>query len=57
MIARKKEATGETLNELRAQLATLESELREKQAQIAALGGEQILKGDEVSVALYGAHI
>ncbi|XP_040071551.1 intraflagellar transport protein 81 homolog isoform X2 [Ixodes scapularis] len=47
VIARKKEAAGETLNELRVQLNQLESELKEKQSQISAEGGEEVLKGED----------
>ncbi|CAN7996396.1 unnamed protein product [Ixodes hexagonus] len=47
VISRKKEAAGETLNELRVQLNQLESELREKQSQISAEGGEEVLKGED----------
>nr|XP_037290865.1 intraflagellar transport protein 81 homolog [Rhipicephalus microplus] len=45
VIARKKEAAAETLNELRLQVSQLEAQLQEKQSLVA--GGEQVLKGDE----------
>ncbi|XP_077512396.1 intraflagellar transport protein 81 homolog [Amblyomma americanum] len=45
VIARKKEAAAETLNELRLQVAQLEAQLQEKQSLVS--GGEQVLKGDE----------
>ncbi|KAL1440890.1 hypothetical protein MTO96_009061 [Rhipicephalus appendiculatus] len=45
VIARKKEAAAETLNELRLQLSQLEAQLQEKQGLVA--GGEHVLKGDE----------
>ncbi|XP_075727732.1 intraflagellar transport protein 81 homolog [Rhipicephalus microplus] len=45
VIARKKEAAAETLNELRLQVSQLEAQLQEKQSVVA--GGEQVLKGDE----------
>ncbi|KAH7963327.1 hypothetical protein HPB52_020626 [Rhipicephalus sanguineus] len=45
VIARKKEAAAETLNELRLQVSQLEAQLQEKRSLVA--GGEQVLKGDE----------
>ncbi|KAH7966537.1 hypothetical protein HPB49_017356 [Dermacentor silvarum] len=45
VIARKKDAAAETLNELRLQVSQLEAQLQEKQSLVA--GGEQVLKGDE----------
>ncbi|KAH9369957.1 hypothetical protein HPB48_001834 [Haemaphysalis longicornis] len=47
VIARKKEAAAETLNELRLQVSQLEAQLQEKQSQLAAANGEQVLVGDE----------
>lgn len=47
VIARKKEAAAETLNELRLQVTQLEAQLQEKQSQLAAANGEQVLVGDE----------
>lgn len=50
IVSRKKEGAAEALNEARNELHALRSELSEKQAQIKESDGQDMLKGEDVSI-------
>ncbi|CAG0892043.1 unnamed protein product, partial [Darwinula stevensoni] len=47
VIARKKDAAAEKLNELRSEKATIEEDIKEKNSQMAALGNETLIRGED----------
>ena len=52
IIARKKEGAADTLHEAKEELSQAKQELSEKRDMAKNLEGEEVLKGDEVWVAL-----
>ena len=52
IIARKKESAAEALREARDELHRMEGEIKEKREAANQGDGEEVLKGDEVSVGM-----
>ena len=47
IIARKKEATAEKLNDTRNELSSMDEEINEKREQVQSFAGETVLRGDD----------